>query len=106
MICKILRLFINTFTAQDKYSVLNREYLTHAIHMQLSQKQQKLSQFFAAFLRSRSNFGKIKKKERIHSWLMYYPNYRLAKTWLHKYQKSTNSEYPWTSNMVNLPKHR
>ena len=32
--------------------------------MQLSQKQQKFSEFFAAFLKSRSNFENIKKKEK------------------------------------------
>ena len=36
VIWKILRLFVNTFTAHDKYSFLNREYLTQPIHMQLS----------------------------------------------------------------------
>ena len=46
IICKTIRLFVNTFTAYDKDSVLNREYLTHSIHMQLSQKQKTLSEFF------------------------------------------------------------
>ena len=50
VICQILRLFVNTFIAYDKYSVLNRKYLTHPIHMRLSQKQKTLSQIFAAFL--------------------------------------------------------
>ena len=53
VICKILRLFVNTFTAYDKYSVLKREYLTHPIHMQLSQKQKKISDIFSAFLKAR-----------------------------------------------------
>ena len=42
VIWKNLSLFVNTFTAYDKYSVLNREYLTESIDMQLSQKQQKI----------------------------------------------------------------
>ena len=62
MICKILKLFVNIFTAYDKYSVLNREYLTHPIDMQLSQKQKTFSEFFAAFLKSRLNFQQIEKK--------------------------------------------
>ena len=61
MICKILRLFVDTFTAYDKYSVLNREYLTQPIHMQLFQKQNTFSEFFSAFLKSRLNFEYIKK---------------------------------------------
>ena len=61
MICKILRLFFDTFTSYDKYSVLNREYLTQPIHMQLFQKQNTFSEFFSAFLKSRLNFEYIKK---------------------------------------------
>ena len=61
MICKILRLFVDTFTAYDKYSVLNREYLTQPIHMQLFQTQNTFSEFFSAFLKSRLNFEYIKK---------------------------------------------
>ena len=47
----------------------------------------------------------FRKEKRIQSWLVYYQNYRLPKTWLHKYKKSNASEYPWTSNMVNGSKH-
>ena len=43
---KTLRVFFRTFSAYDKYCVLNAVYLTHPIHMQLSQKQKTLSQFF------------------------------------------------------------
>ena len=49
MIRKILRLFVNTFTAYDKSSVLDTEYLTHPIHMQPSQKQRAFSEFFSNF---------------------------------------------------------
>ena len=45
----MLRLFVNTFTAYDKYSVLNREYLMHPIHMQLSQKHQSFPNIFLDF---------------------------------------------------------
>ena len=62
VICKILRAFVNRFTAYDKYSVLNREYLTHPIHMILSHKQKIFSKFFSAFLKSRLNFEHIQKK--------------------------------------------
>ena len=36
---------------------------------------------------------------------MYFRNYGLPKSLLDKHPKSTGSEYPWTSNMVNAPKH-
>ena len=63
MICKFLRPFVNTFTANDNYSVLNKQYLLHPIHMQLTQKQKTFSQFFSAFLKSRLNFEHIQKKD-------------------------------------------
>ena len=50
LIWKILRLFVNTFSAYGKSSVLIREYLTHPIHMQLSQKQKSVSRFFFRIL--------------------------------------------------------
>ena len=62
MKCKTLRPFVNTFTAHDKYSVLNRQSLQHPIHMQLSQKQKSFSQLFSVFFKSRSNFEHIKNK--------------------------------------------
>ena len=62
MKCKTLRPFVNTFTGHDKDSVLNRQYLQHPIHMQLSQKQKIFSRFLSAFLKSRSNFEHMKIK--------------------------------------------
>ena len=35
----MLRLFVHTFTAYDKYSLLNRDNLKQPIQMQLSQKE-------------------------------------------------------------------
>ena len=67
MIFKILRLFVNTFTDYDKYSVLNREYLKHPIDMQLSHKQKTFLQFFSASLKSKLNFEHIQKKDDTHS---------------------------------------
>ena len=49
VICKMLRLFINTSTADDKYFLFNGENLTQQIHMQLSEKQKTLSFFFLHF---------------------------------------------------------
>ena len=36
---------IKTFAAFEKYSVLNRKYLRHPIHMQVSQKQKHFPNF-------------------------------------------------------------
>ena len=43
---KILRLFVDTLTAYEKYSVLNRKYLTQPIHMPLSIKTKDLFTIF------------------------------------------------------------
>ena len=51
VICKILGLFVNTLTGDDKYSLLTMDNLTQQIEMQLSKKQKGLSQFFSTFLK-------------------------------------------------------
>ena len=55
-------MFVYTLTASEKYSVLNREYLTQPIHMQLPQKEGTFSEFLAAFLKSRLNLEQIQQK--------------------------------------------
>ena len=45
-ICKILELFLNTLTADDKYSLLNKDKLTQSIHMHLSKKEKLFLNFF------------------------------------------------------------
>ena len=49
VIFKILGLFVNTLTADDKYSLLNRNNLRQPIQMQLSQKQKLFFNFFWIF---------------------------------------------------------
>ena len=67
VIHKILRLFVNTFTADDKHYLLNRENLAQRIQMQLSQKQKTFSQFSFAFLKSVLNFKHLPQKDVRHS---------------------------------------
>ena len=52
VVCKMLKLFVHTLSADDKYSLLNRDNLTQLIEILLSQKQNTSSQFFIAFLKS------------------------------------------------------
>ena len=59
---KILRLFLNTLTDNDKYCLLYRDNLTQPIQILLSQKQQTFSQFFSAFLKSTLNFEHFQNK--------------------------------------------
>ena len=61
--CNILRLFVNTLTADDKYSLLNRDNLTKSIQTLLSQKQKTISQFFSSFLKSTLNFKHFQKTD-------------------------------------------
>ena len=67
VIHKILKMFINTLTVNDKHYVLNRDNLARPIQMQLSQKQKTFSQFFFAFLKSILNFKHLPKKDEPHS---------------------------------------
>ena len=62
MIHKILRLFVNTLTVDEKHYLLNRDNLTQPIQMQLSKKQKNFSQIFVAFLKSILNFKDLSKK--------------------------------------------
>ena len=61
-ICKILELFLNTLTADDKYSLLNRENLTQPIQTQLCNEQRTFPHFFCKFSKSRLNFEHFQKK--------------------------------------------
>ena len=99
---KILRLFVNTLTADDKHYLLNRKKLTPAIQMQLSQKQKTFFPFFLAFLKSVLIFKNLPKND---DFLMSFGNYRLRKRWLDKCLTSHASEHPSTNNMANGSKH-
>ena len=66
VLCKILRLFVNTLTDDDKYSLLYRNNLTEPIQILLCQKQKTFSQFFAAFLKFTLNFEYFQQKHDPH----------------------------------------
>ena len=53
----------NTLTADDKYSLLNRDNLKQPVRTQLSQKQKAFSQFFLPFSKSTFNFEHFQKKD-------------------------------------------
>ena len=67
MTWKVLRMFVNILTANDKYSLLNRDNLRQPIQMQLSHKQKTFSEFVSAFLKERLNFQHFQKKDDPHS---------------------------------------
>ena len=68
LICQILGLLVNTLPADEKYLVLNRDNLTIAIEMLLSQKQKSFAQFFAVFLKFRMNFQYFEKNDDPHKF--------------------------------------
>ena len=67
MICKVLRMFVNILTADEKYSPVNRDYLRQSIQMQQLQKEKTFSQFDCAFLKARLNFEQFQKKDHPYS---------------------------------------
>ena len=67
MIQKILRLFVNTLTVDEKHYLLTRDNLTQTIQIQLSQKKETFSEFFFAFSKSVLNFKHLPKKDDPHS---------------------------------------
>ena len=67
VIHKILRLFVNTLTVDEKHYLLTGENLTQRIQIQLSQKQKNFCKFFFAFLKSVLNFKLLPKHEDPHS---------------------------------------
>ena len=71
LICKVRKLFVNTLTARDKYSLRNRDNLTQPIQRQLSQKQETFSGFCFGFYKSKLNFKHFPKKEDTHSWCIF-----------------------------------
>ena len=56
-------MFVNTLTAHDKYSLLNRDNLRQPIRTTLSQKHKAFSQFFLAFSKSTLNFEHFEQKD-------------------------------------------
>ena len=64
VICEILGLSVNTFTADGKYFLCNNENLPQEIEMQLSKKQITFSKFFLSFLKSTSIYKYFVKKKK------------------------------------------
>ena len=63
MIQKILRLFVNTLTVDEKHYLQTRDNLTQTIKVQLSPKLKKNCGFFLVFLKSLLNFKHLPKKD-------------------------------------------
>ena len=64
---KILALFLNTLTDDEKYSLLYRDNLTQQIQILLSQKPKTFSELSSEILKDRLNFEHFQKKDDPHS---------------------------------------
>ena len=62
VLCKILGLFVNTLSEDDKYCLLYKDNLLQHIQTLLSQKEKTFSQFSSPFLKSTLNFEHFQKK--------------------------------------------
>ena len=64
---RLLRLFVNTLTDDDKYSVLNRDNLRRPIQILMSEKQKTCSELFSRLLKFILNFEIFQQKDDSHS---------------------------------------
>ena len=70
--CKILGLFVNPLSADNKYSLLNRGNLMQHVKMQLCQKWKSFAEFFFLhFVNLDSILNIFKKKDDPHSWCIF-----------------------------------
>ena len=80
-------------TADDQYSLLNRDNLTQPIGTQLFQKQKDFSQFFLAFLKSTLNFEHLQKKDDLQADL--FPKLRTPKNVVRYMSKKSRFKGPF-----------
>ena len=67
---EILRLFVNTMTADNKYSRCNVYNFAQQVQTLLSQKQKTFCQFFLAFLKYAWNLEHYEKKDEYPSLII------------------------------------
>ena len=64
---KFFRPFLNTLTADDRYSLNSKDKWMQKFQMHSSQKENTFSEFFSPFLESALNFEHFQKKDDPHS---------------------------------------
>ena len=69
---KFFSRFLNTLTADDRYSLISKDNSMQTIQMHLSQKQKIFSEFFSAFSESALNFEHFQKKMTLIAYV--FPN--------------------------------
>ena len=66
---KFVRPFLNTMTADDKYSLISKDKWMETIQMLLSQKQNIFSRFFSAFFEYALNSEHSQKKKTLIAYV-------------------------------------
>ena len=66
---KFVRPFLNTMTADDKYSLISKDKWMETIQMLLSQKQNIFSRFFSAFFEYALNLEHSQKKKTLIAYV-------------------------------------
>ena len=90
--CKVLRIFVNTLTPDDKYSLLSRDNSMQTIQMQLSEKQKAFPQFFCAFFKATLNFQHCARKTTLIAYE--FPKLRTPKNVVRKTSKKSRLRCP------------
>ena len=67
---EILRLFVNTLTADGSYCCYKSQKFWGAIQMKLCKKRKICYQIFVAFVESTSDFQHVEKKHQTHTKLL------------------------------------
>ena len=101
VIQKMLRVFGNTLTADDKHYLLNRDNFAQLIQMQLSQKQKSFPEFFFFCIFKICIKSKTFAKKRRPSSLMCFRKNCLREIWLDKCPKSPLPEDHQKDNTTN-----
>ena len=86
-------MFVNTLTADEKYSLLNRDNLTQDIRTELSQKHTAFSQLFLVFPKSTLNFEHFQKKMTLIADL--FPKLRTPETVVRYMSKKSRFKVPF-----------
>ena len=91
--CNVLRLFVNTLTVDDKYSLISRDNSMQNNSDAFIAKTNFFSQFLSAFFKLTSNFEHFQKKMTLIAYVL--PKLRTRKTWIDKCLKSPVGDDPF-----------
>ena len=98
VICEILGLFVNTFTADEKYFLCNSENLPEPIQIQLSKKEKTFPQFFVNFWNLHQILNILKQKMTFMAYV--FLKLQTAKDFVRPMSKNYSLRTPFDSKHV------